>query len=206
MQRFVEYFKPLDEKVRKFSLEKTIASAPKDFDDLWIFAYGSLMWDATFAHCEKSPAALNGWHRDLCVWTALARGTPRLPGLALGLVPGGVCEGLAFKVADAEQSEMLKALWEREMWTDVYVPTWVSIECEKQTRSAITFTTNKDSSQFARDLSIEHVVDHVVQARGKNGPCWEYLFRTMNKLRALSIEEPHLHSVSELAKAQMDTG
>ena len=92
------------------------------------------------------------------------------------------------------------------MWTDAYVPTWVSIECEKQTRAAITFTTNKDSSQFARDLSIEHVVDHVVQARGKNGPCWEYLFRTMNKLRALSIEEPHLHSVSELAKAQMDTG
>ena len=136
----------------------------------------------------------------------LARGTPNLPGLTLGLVAGGVCEGVAFKIGETERSEMLVSIWEREMWTDVYVPTWVSIECEKQTHSAITFTTNKDSSQFARDLSIEHVVDHVVQARGKNGPCWEYLFRTMNKLRALSIEDPHLHSVSALAKAQMATG
>lgn len=206
MQHFFDNFEPLDERVRKISLEKTIASAPKGFDDLWIFAYGSLMWDATFDHFEKSTAILRGWHRDLCVWTVLARGTPNLPGLTLGLVAGGVCEGVAFKIGEAERSEMLVSIWEREMWTDVYVPTWVSIECEKQTRAAITFTTNKDSSQFARDLSIEHVVDHVVQARGKNGPCWEYLFRTMNKLRALSIEEPHLHSVSELAKAQMDTG
>ena len=204
MQRFVENFKPLDEKIRKFSLEKTIASAPKDFDDLWIFAYGSLMWDATFAHCEKSPAALNGWHRDLCVWTALARGTPRLPGLTLGLVPGGVCEGLAFKVADAEQSEMLKTLWEREVWTDVYLPNWVSIVCGKQTHTAITFTTNTESLQFAGGLSVKHVVDHVVQARGRMGTCWEYLFSTMDKLQALGINEPDLQNVSELARAQLD--
>ena len=206
MQRFFDKFEPLDEKVRKVSLEKTIASAPKGFDDLWIFAYGSLMWDATFDHFEKSPAILEGWHRDLCVWTALARGTPNLPGLTLGLVSGGVCEGVALKIGEVERSEMLTTIWEREMWTDVYVPTWVSIECGKQTHSAITFTTNKNSSQFTRGLSLEHVVDHVVQARGKNGACCEYLFSTMNKLRALSVDEPHLHNVSELVRSQIDTG
>ena len=206
MQHFDKNFQPLDDTVRKTSLEETMASAPKGFDDLWLFAYGSLMWDTTFAHCETVAVVLDGWHRDLCVWTALARGTPGLPGLTLGLLPGGSCKGLAFKITKAEQPEILKTIWEREMWTDVYLPTWVSIDDGKRMYSAITFTTNNDSSQFAGDLSLEHMVDHVVKAKGKNGLCREYLFSTMDKLQALGIDEPGLREVSELASNQESGG
>ena len=154
MQRFVENFRPLNDNLRETSLEETIESAPKNFDDLWLFAYGSLMWDETLAHCETVVAKLSGWHRELCIWTVLARGTPSLPGLTLGLLPGGNCKGLAFRITKAEQPELLKTIWEREMWTDVYVPTWVSIDDGERMNSAITFTTNNDSAQFAGNLPL----------------------------------------------------
>src|SRR5512145_1517750 len=88
--------------------------------DLWVFGYGSLMWQPGFAFVENVPGRLWGWRRSLCIYSTIYRGTPEEPGLVLGLEPGGSCRGIAFRVAAAQADETLAYLRDREMRTNVY--------------------------------------------------------------------------------------
>ena len=56
---------------------------------VWIFAYGSLIWDPEFSYAESEPALLRGYHRSFCLYSYDYRGTPAQPGLVLGLDRGG---------------------------------------------------------------------------------------------------------------------
>src|ERR1700737_1091292 len=83
--------------------------------DIWIFGYGSLMWNPGFAHCAAEPALGRGWHRTFCAYSKSYRGTPERPGLVLGLDRGGSCRGMAFRVRAPDAATALAYLWEREM-------------------------------------------------------------------------------------------
>src|SRR4029453_16424516 len=89
--------------------------------ELWVFGYGSLMWQPGFAFTERVPAALIGAHRSLCIYSFHHRGTEHHPGLVLGLDEGGACRGVAFRVAADKEDATLAYLREREQVTDVYV-------------------------------------------------------------------------------------
>lgn len=58
--------------------------------DLWVFGYGSLIWRPEFDHLEARRARIHGYHRALCLWSRINRGTPERPGLVFGLDLGGV--------------------------------------------------------------------------------------------------------------------
>jgi len=213
MRSFTEPFAPLSEDARRRSREAAMAAGPGDLVGelaaFWLFGYGSLMWEARFPHLEARPARLLGWRREMCVWTALARGTPDCPGLALGLLPGGVCDGMAFKIAGAGRERALELIWEREMWTDIYRPTWVSLELDGEGNvetgggpiSALTFTVNRASRQFAGDLTAAQTIDHIARPIGERGPCRDYLANTIASLRSLGIEEAHLNALNETVKS-----
>jgi cation transport protein ChaC len=204
VQSFTEPFAPLSDLERRRSCEDTLAAAPEGLAELWLFGYGSLMWDAPFSHGLAKTATLSGWRREMSIWTALARGTPECPGLSLGLVPGGACEGMGFQIAVPDRAEALEIIWRREMWTDVYRPTWVSLEIEGRSQPAFTFTTNPASRQFAGDLSPDDAVAYIAQATGERGPCRDYLGNTVARLKALGIDEPHLYALDEAVKATTD--
>src|SRR5512145_3240216 len=89
--------------------------------ELWVFAYGSLMWRPDFAFSERLPAALIGAHRSLCIYSFHHRGTPDKPGLVLVLDEGGACRGIAFRVAAEKRDQTLAYLRAREQVTEVYV-------------------------------------------------------------------------------------
>src|SRR5262245_56917930 len=92
-----------------------VLSGARTGADLWVFAYGSLMWNPLFRYVERRPATLLGFHRRFCLWSIAGRGTPERPGLVLGLDLGGQCSGLAYRVAGAHAAAELKHLWQREM-------------------------------------------------------------------------------------------
>src|SRR4026209_2875606 len=85
--------------------------------DLWVFGYGSLIWNPGFEFLEQKPARLIGEHRSLCIYSMVHRGTPEKPGLVLGLDRGGACRGVAFRVAEKNRTATIAYLREREQVT-----------------------------------------------------------------------------------------
>ena len=71
------------------SLDETLATHPAD-EPLWLFGYGSLMWNPAIHYLDALPATVRGWSRRFCLWLYTARGTPEVPGLMLALDRGGV--------------------------------------------------------------------------------------------------------------------
>ncbi|MDA1100742.1 MAG: gamma-glutamylcyclotransferase [Proteobacteria bacterium] len=202
MRAFTELFAPLTEQARQRSREAALAGTPQSTGDVWIFGYGSLLWDASFPHQEARTARLIGWHRSMCVWTALARGTPDLPGLSLGLLRGGACDGIALRIAAGDLDAALPVIWQREMWTDIYEPTWVSLATNGVSLSALAFTVNEASRQFTGDLTLDQIIAHIAMAKGERGPCREYLANTVIKLQAMGIADSYLEDLQDAVTAR----
>jgi cation transport protein ChaC len=156
-------------------------------EDFWVFGYGSLMWHPGFPHLEVRPALLRGYHRHFCVTSHRYRGTPECPGLVLGLDRGGTCRGLVYRVPAAEGEAVLDYLYEREMVTGVYIPLWLTLECEPEPVTAATFVVDRDHKQYTGRLSVEETADMILQGAGQRGPCLDYLENTVRHLEALGM-------------------
>ena len=203
LKSFAEPFTPLPEAARQHSIEATLAARGEPGAELWIFGYGGLMWNPDFPHLSAKPARLQGWRRQMCVWTALARGTPELPGLSLGLVPGGHCSGIAFQIAAEMQGQALAIIWHRELWTDIYQPTWVDLDTNGEALPAIAFTANPASRQFAAGLTEAEIVAHIARASGERGRCSDYLSKTVQELRRLGIRDGCLERLEASVSARL---
>src|SRR5436305_6295685 len=133
-----------------------IKTAAHDNKDLWVFAYGSLMWRPGFSYRERVSARLIGLHRALCVFSFVHRGTPERPGLVLGLDRGGMCRGIAYRVAARDRTATLAYLREREQTNKVYRETvravWLH-EDPQQTVRALCYVADRRHHQYAGRLT-----------------------------------------------------
>jgi cation transport protein ChaC len=175
-------------------------SAAHDDGELWVFGYGSLMWRPGFAYLERVPARLIGLHRSLCVLSFVHRGTPERPGLVLGLDRGGMCRGIAFRVAAAARHETVDYLRAREQVTSVYVETSRQIELEDKTRRrvrALCYIVDRSHVQYAGRLTLAESLHHVRQGHGKSGANRDYVIETVRALEALGYREGELHLLAE---------
>src|SRR6202021_3005113 len=164
-------------------------------EDLWVFGYGSLMWHPGFEFLERIPARLIGLHRALCVYSFVHRGTPERPGLVLGLDRGGMCRGIAFRVAAAARDKTVEYLRAREQVTSVYVETMRRVELEEQARRqvrALCFTVDRCHVQYAGRLTLSECVHFVRQGHGRSGPNREYVLETVQALEALGSRETYV--------------
>ncbi|MEG3617276.1 gamma-glutamylcyclotransferase [Magnetovibrio sp. PR-2] len=170
-------------------------------DDLWVFAYGSLMWNPGFEHLEVVPGEVEGYHRSLCVLSTIYRGTPGNPGLVLGLDEGGSCCGLTFRVHADLIPETVKYLDEREKVTRVYTSEFVNVTLKDGREvEAYTFVVIRDHEQFAGELSYDQQACLVARGIGKNGTALEYLTNTIEHINELGLHDPDLHEVLNLAR------
>lgn len=170
--------------------------------DVWVFAYGSLIWNPAFHYAERRLGRIWGYHRRFCLWTQLGRGTVEKPGLMLGLDRGGSCQGLFYRIAAPAVEEELTLIWRREMITAAYSPTWVSGRTDAGEVKALTFTINRQHPRYAGKLEEAAVVEALATAEGPIGRCCDYLFNTHEHLAQLAIHDPQLARLCTLVRAR----
>ena len=162
---------------------------------LWVFGYGSLLWNPGFTPAEQVVARLEGYHRSFCMWSIHHRGTEENPGLVLALdvAEGAVCDGVAFRVADHEAEEVLQALRDRELISSAYYEIFVPLVLEDgRTIEALAYVIAQDHVQYCGGLSLERQAQVIAGAVGGRGPNPEYLYNTAEHLAELSVNDPDM--------------
>ena len=207
LQRMIAEHAPdmqiLTDEERDRSLAETLAARPEDASTdggVWLFAYGSLIWNPAVIFHEQRRATVEGWHRAFCLSTTHGRGTPDNPGLLLGLDRGGRCEGVALRIARECAAEELALLWRREMLAGAYIPRWIQLLDETDTQFAhgIAFTIDTDNAAYAgSSVSNDERVRRLATAEGMLGSSADYLFNTRESLRALGIKDPNLDTIAD---------
>ncbi|ABC23573.1 ChaC-like protein [Rhodospirillum rubrum ATCC 11170] len=177
------------------SLEETLAHRPGG-GDVWLFAYGSLIWNPAFHFAERQVGTVRGWHRRFCLSSTLGRGTPDCPGLVLGLDRGGACRGVAFRIPAALVRAELAVVWCREMLTASYTPRWARVSLGGTRVPAIVFTINRADPHYAPGLDDATVAARLAVARGEFGAASDYLFNTLRALDAEGIIDVGLHRIA----------
>ncbi|HCL85590.1 MAG TPA: gamma-glutamylcyclotransferase [Comamonadaceae bacterium] len=172
--------------------------------DLWIFGYGSLIWRPEFPFAESRPATVHGWHRALKMWSRVNRGTPECPGLVFGMLPGGSCRGVAFRVERRQVPAMFPALWQREMVLGVYDPRWLACRTPGGTVRALAFTLSRNSPSHTGVLPDAQYRSIFRQARGIYGSTLDYAETTHAELMRMGIHDRALARLLAIARSAAD--
>lgn len=174
-------------------------------DDLWIFAYGSLIWDPCFDPVEQVAARLTGWHRSFCMKSVRYRGTEAEPGLVLALDerPGTQCEGIAFRIAPGLADATLSDLRERELGvTSAYVERRLHVDLTDGRRvGAVTFVIDRTHAQYCGTLTPEEQARLIAVRTGVRGPNRDYLWHTAAHLAELGLADPELDWLAARVRA-----
>jgi cation transport protein ChaC len=168
---------------------------------LWVFAYGSLMWRPGFAYAEARRARLTGYRRCFCIYSVHHRGTPDRLGLVLGLDRGGVCEGVAYRIAAADVAETRRYLRARELVNGVYREALVPVELEQEPRvevMALAYIVERAHHTYAGRLPLRVQARVIRGAEGVSGANLDYLVSTVRHLGELGIREPELERLVNL--------
>jgi cation transport protein ChaC len=181
----------------------TLAAHPKE-QDLWIFGYGSLMWNPAFHHSETRSARIFGYHRSFCLWTPLGRGTPERPGLTLGLQRGGSCHGLILRIPRELVDAETRIVWRREMLAGGYRPVWVQARCSGLVVRAITFVTDPVHHRFVGKIPLAEAVRTIATAEGRLGRCRDYLHNLILHLDDLGLANGQMHRLYALVESHSD--
>jgi cation transport protein ChaC len=192
----------LSEEALEASLQAALASAHRQ-PDVWLFAYGSLVWNPVLDFDERLVATVHGYHRSFCLRSRINRGTPEKPGLVLGLDRGGRCTGVAYRIPVRLAEEELRLLWRREMLLGSYAPRWVLVTHGDRSLRALAFAVNRERSGYAGRLPAEEIVERLIHARGRVGTGLDYLRQTIDGLAAVGIRDPHLIRLEALARQRL---
>lgn len=166
-------------------------------DELWIFGYGSLIWNPTFEFVESAVGELADCQRKFCLWAHTGRGTSDCPGLWLGLDTGGRCTGVAFRVDNSLRDYETLMLWRREMVSGAYQPVVRPVLINGKERACICLLANKSHDRYAGDLPREKVIECIATASGHLGTCREYLFNLIDKLDEMQVHDHELHALAQ---------
>jgi len=189
------------------SLEATLAGVDLSAG-VWLFGYGSLIWNPAFHFTDRLVGRIYGWHRRFCLWTQLGRGCPERPGLVLGLERGGSCQGVLFHIAPGAVEEELMIVWRREMLSGAYQPRWVDAHTKVGRVPAIAFVIDQTHERYARALTDAEIAETIATARGFLGACADYLVNTIDHLAELGIRDRQLERLRQqvLARAAAPAG
>ena len=174
---------------------------------IWVFAYGSLLWNPGFSFTERRHATLRGWHRAFCMQLSRFRGSPEQPGLMLALDHGGSCKGELYRIDEATAAIEVDKLLRREVpfrritsaWR------WVEVDVGGARQKALTFYAGMRRDRFYVDLPIHAQAHMLARAAGFGGSGAAYLHYTVMKLDELGIHDTYLWELQHLVAAEIMT-
>jgi cation transport protein ChaC len=173
-------------------------------NDLWIFGYGSLMWRPGFDYDEKLIALVRGYHRALCVYSHVHRGTPERPGLVLGLDRGGSCKGIAFRVSQRKAADTIAYLRAREQVTMVYREIVLKAStADGRTVKCLSYAVDRTHEQYAGMLDLPELERFVAQGIGVSGANPDYVRNTYEHMAGLGIADPTLKALTQRFSAAL---
>ncbi len=164
-------------------------------DALWVFGYGSLMWDPSFPFAESQIARLTGWQRSFCMWSVHYRGSKAEPGLVLALDRDEAdhCDGIAFRAVPGQEAATLRILRERELISYAYREEMLPVTLRDGRQvQALAYVINRDHEQYAGGLTPEEQAGLIAVRGGVRGPNREYLWNTVAHLAELGIRDDDL--------------
>jgi len=194
----------LTEAERAASLHAVLDARPPG--DIWLFGYGSLIWNPAIQTLERRTARIEGWHRAFCLSASIGRGSPDNPGLVLGLDAGGDCTGVAFRIAEEVAEAELALLWRREMLSPAYQAQWLPLLDGRGDAFAqgIAFVIDPACQQYAGGLGEDDMICRLATARGSLGSAADYLFQTCEGLRAHGIPDADMEAIAGRVRAMQD--
>lgn len=170
---------------------------------IWVFGYGSLIWNPGFAWSEQRKARLDGFRRSFCMLSVHHRGTEAQPGLVLALdaAEGANCHGVAFAIAPQIAEETLEYLRSRELISAAYLETRLPVVLDTGERvEAVAYVIDRGHRQYCGGMALEDQAQRIATAVGGRGPNCEYLHQTATHLAALGLPDPELDWLSARVK------
>ncbi len=187
----------MSEEARKASLRAMRAAVPEG-EDVWVFGYGSLMWNPAIHVAESKKAHVRGYHRTFCLRLSAGRGSPDSPGLMLSIDRGGSCSGIAHRIAADQVESELSILWYREMLSGAYEPRWVNAEIETMGRTrSLAFVINRSHPRYEGVLAEDEMARRIAFAKGQIGTNRDYLYRTIACLTELGVADGPLFRLEQ---------
>ena len=171
---------------------------------MWVFGYGSLLWNPGFEFVEKQIACLHGYHRSFCMRSIHHRGTVADPGLVLALDrhQGAKCQGVAFRVAFENVEATLSYLRDRELVSSAYLEVTLPIALSDGTTvDAVIYVIDETHDQYCGGLPLTEQARILSKAVGGLGPNWEYLYNTAAHLAELNIVDADLQWLDREVKS-----
>ena len=172
---------------------------------IWVFGYGSLLWNPGFSFVERRTSTLRGWHRSFCMEINRFRGSPEQPGLMLALEHGGCCKGEVFRLADANPAAEIDKLFRREVpYRRVARPwRWVKLDIAGERRRVLTFYAGMRGDIFHVKHDIHQQAHMLARAAGFGGSGAAYLQQTVAKLEEQDIHDSYLWHLQHLVAAEI---
>ena len=162
---------------------------------MWVFGYGSLLWNPGFEPVEQVRADLRGYNRSFCMLSIHHRGTAEKPGLVLALDEAGTdayCAGMALRVSESKADHVLEYLRDRELVSSAYEEKWLDLELiDGRNVRAVTYLVDRSHVQYCQ-YDLDHQARIIAGAVGGRGPNPEYLYNTAELLQSLQIADPEL--------------
>lgn len=189
---------------RAAQVQEMLARAPRP-GRIWVFGFGSLIWNPAFHFVERRTARIHGFHRQFCLWSRAGRGSPERPGLMLSLESGGSCTGVAYRIDRRAAATELDVIWRREMFTMAYRPVWTTARTSGGIEPVIAFSVNRTHERYAPGLENAVVARYLATGAGPMGRCCDYLFDTVEHLRQLGIRDRRLEALEALVRRAQAT-
>ncbi|WP_299077348.1 gamma-glutamylcyclotransferase [uncultured Ruegeria sp.] len=167
---------------------------------MWVFGYGSLLWNPGFPVARSERATLHGYARSFCMSSIHHRGTEENPGLVLALdeQAEAQCKGLALAVESGHEDLTLQELRERELISSAYVERMLDVHLDNgEAVNAVTYVIDGDHVQYCGGMPLEDQAQIIAHAVGGRGPNTEYLYNTAEHLTEIGLHDPDLEWLSQ---------